>query len=416
MLQTTDILILGGGASGLAAAVTAKRIAPNLHITILEHNDKVGKKLLVTGNGRCNLGNAALQTNAYCGTVSALLPRILSETDRTEDFFRSMGLFCRKDTEGRLYPRSNQAASVLDTLRLTCDQLHVESICNCEITALRHQKTSFSVNTTKGSICAGTVICASGGLAAPKTGSDGSCFPFLRSLGHCISPCQPALVPFETDLKLTRPLKGVRLTAAVSACSPKGECLFCETGEVQFNECTISGICVMNLSAKCINQIPAYLSLNLLPGYSVDQIAAMLWELYAVRTDWKLENFFTGLFPKKAALSLLRYAGISLPLDTAIYQLTPLQIEQLTACCQDWRFPIRQRKGWQEAQVMAGGISLNEIDEKLQSRRINGLFFAGEILDIHGICGGYNLEWAWHSGQYAAMHAVQSLSEENETI
>lgn len=411
-MKTTDILIFGGGASGLAAAVTAKRIAPNFHVTILEHGKRVGKKLLATGNGRCNLGNVHFPCkDAYSGTVVALLPEIDARTEDTKNFFRSMGLLCRQDAEGRLYPRSNQASTVLDALRLSCCSYGVDIICDCEIQSLKKSKDTFLIETSLGTFLAYTVICTPGGVAAPQTGSDGSLFSLLKVFGHSFTKMTPALVGMEAESKELKILKGVRIAAAVSACSSNGTQLFTERGEVQFNEHSLSGICVMNLSAKCNHQNPAYLSLNLLPEYTAEQISALLWELYAARTDWELEDFLTALFPKKAGFALLRYAGIHLPQDAPVHQLTPMDIEKLTRCCQNWRFTVTGRGDWKEAQVTCGGIPLCEIDTSLQSVYAKGLFFAGEILDIHGICGGYNLDWAWHSGQYAVNHTVKYLKE-----
>ncbi len=414
-MKTIDILILGGGASGLAAAVAVKKSAPNLHVVILEHNARVGKKLLATGNGRCNLGNCQSHNSAYYGTVTPILPEVFAETESAEAFFRSMGLFCRQDADGRLYPKSNQASAVLDTLRFTCELSGVNTICDCHVTAIKKCNDRITVETTCGTLSSRTVICASGGMAASKTGSDGSIFALLQTLGHKCTTLTPALVPFETNSKLTNPLKGTRITAVVSAYSSTGQCLCCERGEVQFNEHTISGICVMNLSAKCAECNPAYLSLNLLPDYTTEKVTALLWELYAVRANWRIGDFLTGLFPQKVKLPLLHFAGIALPQDAMVYQLLPQQLEHLAICCQDWRFPITGRCDWQDAQVTAGGIPLTEIDERLQSRIVSGLFFAGEILDIHGICGGYNLDWAWHSGQYTAHSAIQYLTERKLT-
>lgn len=412
MQKTTDILIIGGGASGLAAAVAAKRTAPQLDVTILEKNAKVGKKLLATGNGRCNLGNSNLKTKAFYGSCTRLLPSVLENTLSSQQFFRTMGLCCRKDLEGRLYPHSNQAVSVLDALRLSCEQLAVHMICDSQVVDFSVMKEQFMVSCSECDYHAKAVICAFGGFAAPKTGSDGNAFAWMRKLGHHTTDTLPALVPFYTVSKLTQPLKGVRIAAEVSACTKEGKCLFRERGEVQFNAASLSGICVMNLSAMCIQTEPDFLSLNLLPDDTLEQVGALLWELYGTRTEWFLEDWLTGMFSKKVGIQLLRNSGIQRNATDKVYLLTPQEIEQVAYCCQNWCFPVIGRGNWQEAQVTAGGISVDQIDDSLQSLYCKGLFFSGEMLDIHGVCGGYNLEWAWRSGQLAAQNAVKFCAGE----
>lgn len=406
-MQITDIIIVGGGASGLAAAIAAKRCCPNLEVTILERNARIGKKLLVTGNGRCNLGNNENMKSSYRGTLTKLLPHIFSQTQDAETFFQSMGLYCRQESNGRLYPYSNQAATVLDALRFTVEQAGVLICSSCAVTALHRKKNYFEVDSQKGKIAAKAVIVATGGLAAPKTGSDGAALTWLFDLGHCFSNCKPALVPFYTDPCLVHPLKGVRISAKVSAWSEQKKLLAEDIGEVQFTERTLSGICVMNLSACCTQEEPTEISLCLLPELSEDQLKSLLWEIYASRAAWKLEDWLTGLFPKKVSMQLIRTSGIALSFDTPVYHVMPSQLEQLAKICQTWRFPVISRGSWQEAQVTSGGIPANEVDVLLQSQKNKGLFFAGEILDLHGNCGGYNLNWAWQSGQYAGQNAAQ---------
>lgn len=410
----TNLLISGGGASGLAAAVAAKRIFPDLKVCILEKNARIGKKILVTGNGRCNLGNYHAELDAYHGSFTKILPNISKNTLDAETFFQSMGLICRREADGRLYPHSNQATSVLDALRLTVDQLQVEILCDCAVKSIQKEKEEFVVETSHGTVISDCVIVTTGGYAAPKTGSDGSVFQILHSFGHCTTEIKPALVAFYTEPNLVRSLKGVRVSAAVSAWSSRGKRLCEEIGEVQFTEHSISGICVMNLSAKCVENDPAYLSLNLLSTYTAEQVTALLWDIYAVRTEWKIEDWLTGLFSKKIGLQLLHTAHIAASFQAPVYTITPTEIERIAVLCQDWRFPVISRGGWQEAQVTAGGIPLEEVDETLQSKLVAGLFFAGEILDLHGNCGGYNLNWAWQSGQFAAKSAIQYLQDQKE--
>ena len=268
---------------------------------------------------------------------------------------------------------------------------------------------TLEAETTQGVYSASAVILAAGGFAAPKTGSDGSAFSWLKQLGHTIVPVKPALVPFYTEPKLVHPLKGIRISAS-------GTVLAKDTGEVQFTERTISGICVMNLSARCCKEEPAMLSLRLLPNIAPQKIESILWELYGIRANWKQEDWLSGLFPKKVGIQLLRAAGITASLENPVYQITQSQLEQVAENILSWKFPVLSRGGWSESQVTAGGISANETDDTLQSKMMEGLFFAGEILDLHGDCGGYNLNWAWQSGQFAGKNAAEYIRNEVKTI
>lgn len=398
-----DVLICGGGASGLAAAIAIKQSDPNLRVCITEKNARVGKKILITGNGRCNIGNAQEELAAYHGTVIRYLPEIWEATLDTESFFLKMGLYCHHEKDGRLYPSSNQAASVLDALRFMADHLGVETRCTCAITNLEKKNGFFYAETANDTILeARAVILAVGGFAAPKTGSDGSSFVWLQRLGHHAVNLKPALVTLRTNTEFVRALKGIRVHALVTAYDGNHKKLAEESGEVQFTERGLSGICVMNLSGKCCSPDPAYLSLQLLPGKKAEQIVSMLWDLYAARAEWRLEDFLTGLFPKKIGIQLLQRSNIHLSLQDPVYRLTQSEIEQIASICQNWCFPVLGRGGWNDAQVTAGGIPVDEIDSTLQSKKIPGLFFAGEMLDLCGDCGGYNLNWAWRSGQYVA--------------
>ena len=414
---TTDIMIIGGGASGLAAAVAAKRFCPELSVTILERNSRVGKKILATGNGRCNLGNISTDSRYYYGSCKKYWNTIIEQTQPAEAFFQSMGLYCRRESDGRLYPCSNQAASVLDALRLTIEQEGISDVCDCLVSDIQQTESGILAKTTQGDFLASAAIVTTGGFAAPKTGSDGSAFSWLLNLGHHCNAPKPALVHFLTKPVLLRLLKGIRLSAEVTAISENGTVLAVDTGEVQFTERTISGICVMNLSAACVGQEPAAICLRLLPEIPEQRLLPLLWELYGVRTNWKLEDWLTGLLPKKAGIQLLRSAGIAMSMDTPVYEITPQQLEQVVKTILTWKFPVFSRGSWQEAQVTSGGIPAEEIDADLQSHLVNSLFFAGEILDFHGNCGRYNLNWAWQSGQFSGENAAkQILQKRGDTV
>lgn len=408
MKQTTDLLIIGGGASGLAAAVAARRFFPAVSVCVAEQNHRVGKKILATGNGRCNLGNdgSGTQNNPYSGTMCKYIPEIWKNTKDSVAFFREMGIIVRHEEDGRLYPSSNQAASVLDALRITAEQEDVFLHCDSRVTNITPKKSGFSVQIGDESWTAEALLFSTGGFAAPKTGSDGCAFPILSRLGCKMTQMQPALVPVETDPGLLRFLKGVRVSGMVKALSESETELAAEQGEIQFTPHALSGICVMNLTAKCAESDLKWIEANLFPQDTGEQMEAILWELYAVRAQWKLEDWLTGLLPKKAGMQLLRSCGILLPFDAPVYRVNAEELKNLAYLCQHWRFPVWGRGTWNEAQVTAGGISVQSVKRDLQASFCPGIFFAGEILDVHGICGGFNLDWAWRSGQYAGKNAA----------
>ena len=410
-----DIIVIGAGASGLAAAISAKQCSPELDVIVLERNPKIGKKLLVTGSGRCNLGNVARSGDAYHGSLTELLPLIISKTQDSEAFFWNMGLYCRHEDEGRIYPYTNQAKTVVDTLCHMAEQLNIPLYCESTACDIRFKDNRFEIDSENDTFSASAIIVATGGFAAPRTGSDGNTFALLPMLGHKFTPPKPALIPYYTDVRIVEPLKGIRIPAKVSLLSEQEEVLAEDTGEVQFTLQTISGICVMNASVRCEKEEePAFISLRLLPELSSQQMENFFWDMYALRSTWKLERFLSGIFHKKIGMRLIRDSGIKLRFSEPVHMITPQQMQMLLQTCQDWRFPILSRGKWRDAQVTAGGIPLHEVDDLLQSKFTPGLFFAGEVLDLHGECGGYNLNWAWESGQYAGQNAAKLVQEQQK--
>ena len=255
-MKHTDILIIGGGASGLAAAIAAKRTDKTKSVTVLEHLPKVGKKILATGNGRCNLGNMNAAEHAYTNMRFASYAIEKYGTDKLVEFFESTGLYTRADSEGRLYPMSNSAASVLDALRFECENLGVVFCCEEKATEIKKCTDGFTVN---GAYRAKSVIIATGGKSAPSQGSDGSGYPLLKSLGHKITALSPSLVQIKTDTAKIKSLKGVRAKASLTL-STGGK----SDGEILFTDYGVSGIAAMDLSRFVKPDVKAELSIDLL--------------------------------------------------------------------------------------------------------------------------------------------------------
>ncbi len=393
-----QLIIIGGGAAGLAAAVTASSYGME-DIVILEQSSRTGKKILATGNGRCNLSHTPVSDADYQGSVQAA--HILEEFGKAEDFFAALGLHCRQDEQGRIYPYSMTATAVLDALRLACARNGVEEICGARVTALFRGKGVWHVRTEEAEYSARAVIFAAGGYAAPKLGTDGSAWRLIEAIGIPLVPPRPVLCPILSDEAMLRPLKGLRAKAETSLRCGKNT-LYRENGEVQFTERALSGICIFNMAGLLQpEQLHRYtISLNLLPGIPCEETLSMLYAFQAVRFDADCEAMLTGILQKPLARLLLKQCGIRL--DTPCASLHGGQMQQITARLHDLCFPVRGTADWNQAQATAGGVSGDALDANLQVKAHPGLYIVGEAADVHSLCGGYHLHWAWASGAHAA--------------
>ena len=394
-----DIAIIGGGASALAAAIEAAR--GGAFVYILEKLPRVGKKILVTGNGRCNLSNLAADINSFAGDKRIISPA-LERFGGVIDFFESMGLYTRADSEGRLYPMSNAATAVLDALRLESSRLGVAELCDFEAVSIEKDDL-FRITAADGrKVQAKKIILAFGGKAAPKQGTDGSAFRLLKPFGIRITSLSPALSPLTCSVNELRSLKGLRAQAAVSAYRD-GNMVAQSRGEVQFGDGALSGICVFDLAAYA----PDELSLDLMPEYTEDDIFRMLTDIIARREYASVEDAFTGLFNKRIAQCLIRRVS-KIPFDVPCSEIYPDVLHSLTTAIKDWRFPVGGGD-WEKAQVTSGGIDSSELTPELELHKLRGAYACGEALDVHGPCGGFNLHWAWASGRQAARGALDGL-------
>jgi len=396
MTTQFDIAIIGGGASGLAAAITAARLGAA--VVILEKLARVGKKILATGNGRCNLGNLSQELDAYWGSVE--LSPVLKAFPGESDFFRSLGVWVRPDEAGRLYPASFQAASVLDALRLECTRLGVAEICDFPVREITQSKDGFVLTSDTGqSAAARRVILAAGGAAGAQFGTSGDGVRLARELGHQVTDCYPALAPIPVEARRVRGLKGIRVQAEVTALRD-GQIVDREAGQVQFADDALTGICVFNLA----HLRPDILALDLLPWCKDAQ--GLLAEILNHRAGAALEDVLTGLFPKRIGQVLIK-ACTDQPLTAPASVLKTAEITALAKLMKEWQFPARPADNWDMAQVTAGGVT--GVLSTLESPLLPGLYFAGEVLDVHGDCGGFNLRWAWASGWTAGECAARGL-------
>ena len=419
MIQT-DLTVIGGGASGMTAAICAA--AKGLHVTIIEHNQRVGKKILSTGNGRCNLSNVNVSASDYRGSGTALLQGVLDRygTEETAAFFRRIGVPLRTE-EGRIYPRTMQAKTVLDALRFEIDRQEIGLRTEETITSVKKSGNRFLLLTSTGDkIETNALLFAVGGKAAPKSGSDGSANRLIRSLGHSITEQQPALTPLVTDAPYRRALKGLRIDGTAEL-YVNGAIVQKEQGQIQFTETGISGIPVFDLSGAASEALSAHqtvqVCLDFLPDLRISQVEEELLERIHTFSGDRIETILNGFLPKKLVIELCKICGMR-PSDSLAalfpdmapehYSLMPLpgQLREFAWQCKGLFQHITGTMGFDPAQTTAGGIPAGELTPDLESAIVPGLFFAGEIIDLCGRCGGYNLQWAWSSGMAAADAAL----------
>ena len=408
------ILILGGGAAGLAAALAAAQAAPSARVTVLERNPKVGKKLLATGNGRCNLDNTAIAPEKYFTADLAALRPLLAAVDAAAPlaWFEQLGLYTRTDEAGRVYPYSNQAADVLALLELHLQRHKVQLRTGCTVSTLRQSKGGYAVQFTTAeggteSLRADAVICAMGGAAGPQFGTDGFGTRFAAACGGQMYPLYPCLTALQCA-KPNKSLAGIRAKAAARLLDGD-RVLAEEMGEVQFTDYGLSGICIMQLSGLLApGHSPKHpaVELDLFPAVPETELAALFAARALLLAEDTAAAFWLGLLHGKLGRAL--WAAAALP-DTAPHALPAGSWQKLAHTAKHWRFEGLTPCGWRQAQTTGGGLALTEVEPTFQFKGCPGLYFVGETLDCAGSCGGFNLHWAFGSGLAAGRDAAKHL-------
>lgn len=397
------LIVIGAGAAGMACAISATE--QGHEVLLLERMDRVGKKILATGNGRCNLMNTG-EPRYPRGEKFAKAVLAQCGAEEQKDFWQSLGLRMREEEGGRVYPSSGQASTVLDTLRLALDTHGVVVRTCVNVQSVRKKGTGFAVYTAEGeTFHADRVVIAGGGKAQPKLGSDGSAFQLLQMLGHTIHPCRPALTAMNCDPKGLAGLSGIRVKAEVSVFQGR-KCLHREAGEVLFTDTGLSGVCIMNCSGY-IESLPCEAHLNLLPSLGLKDREDALHELLNRRkqlASQPMEQIMIGLCVPRLASALCKKAGVRWK-DRFCRELTDQEATSLAETIAAFCIPVLSLRGFEQAQVTRGGASCEEFDpHTMQSRLVPGLYAAGEVLDVDGECGGYNLLFAFGSGILAGKH------------
>ncbi len=396
------VLVIGGGAAGLAAAIAAAECGDR--VTVLERMDRVGRKILATGNGRCNLMNTGEARFPGGGVMAEAVLKRCGAVEQTR-FWQHLGLRLRQEEGGRVYPVSGMASTVLDTLRLAADALGVETVTGVQVTGLFKARHGWTVMAGEQKWKAERVIVAGGGCAQPKLGSDGSCWLLLQDVGHRMVPVRPALTQIITETAPIRGLSGIRVRTEVRVTRDGSE-RYREQGELLFADYGVTGVCVM----QCARYVEAgdILHVDLIRGMGFDGAEAFRQELHRRRQMWgsiRLKEMLTGLCVPRLAEALLRAAGIERAGEGAVSAISPAQMERLVSGAADFTLTVRGVKGFDSAQVTAGGIAADEFDPAtMASLMAPGIHAAGEVLDVDGDCGGFNLMFAFGSGILAGLN------------
>jgi len=398
------VIVIGGGASGLVAALTAAQNKEN-RVLLLERQQRLGRKLLATGNGRCNLTNTAASPAHYHGEDPSFVAEALARFTPADTlaFFRSLGLLTVEEYGGRIYPLSDSANSVLDVLRFAVERAGVEVHAPCCVTGVKRTgRAGFAVNCENDErFSCDALIVACGGAAGGKLGGVKDGYELLGSLGHKRTKLYPALVQLVTATDYPRALKGVRADAAVTLRRGK-ETLARSAGEVQFTDSGVSGPAVFDVSraaATCGGE-GIEIAFDFFRGRDSGELTDMLRARRAALPNLEAGDLLTGMLHNRLGKMLVKAAGFhgSVPLSA----LNDRALSSVLDVCRDFTLPVRGTAGFDSAQVTAGGVSTAQFDRRtMQSRLVPGLYACGEVLDIDGDCGGFNLQWAWSSGAAA---------------
>lgn len=400
-----NIIVVGGGAAGIIAAISARRNGCN--VTILEKNDRVGKKILATGNGRCNYTNINLSTINYHGKNPKFTYSALGSfnVDMTIQFFERLGITPFVEEGGKVFPMSLQSSSVLDVLRLEMENLGIKIKLQANVRKIKKDK-DFTLELESGEKIRGSkVIIATGGKAMPASGSDGSGYNLVKELGHTIVETFPGLVQLKLEGNIFKNLKGVKFPGrAMLSCGNKF--LLEDFGDILFTDYGISGPPILQISRTAIeylnNKKDVRLKISIINSKSKEELFDYLDKRFILMKNRTIEEALIGLINKRLIPTILKEVGIKK--DKKVSAISKKEIKDISGILTNWEFKISGSKDWKDAQVTAGGVSTDEVDSKtMESKKCRGLYIVGELLDIDGDCGGFNLQWAWSSGYIAGI-------------
>ncbi len=395
--------IIGGGASGMAAALAAAE-NPNAQVIVFERQARVGRKLQATGNGRCNLSNLHAANGGFHGSQAAFADYAISEFPPEDvlEWFKGLGLFTVAEASGRVYPYSDQANSVVDVLRFALEKPNIQLLTGAEVLKVKKIGDGFSVETAEEAFCCHKLIIACGGLAGTKLGGSMAGYKLLGKLGHHCTRLRPALVQIKTDWNGIASLKGVRANCCAQIFHD-GKLFAESTGELQLTEMGLSGPVIFEISRDvCQDKGNWVCRLDFLPDISGEILLEALRRRR--ETNLLVEELLTGILHNRLGRVLTKMAGVQT--GHYIKDLDEAELLAVANTVKGFEVNLTEPLGMDSAQVTAGGILTSEFDETtMESRLVPGLYACGEVLDIDGDCGGYNLQWAWSSGRLAGLQA-----------
>lgn len=409
-----DLIIVGGGASGLTAAIIAKDFG--MDVAIVEGTDRIGKKILATGNGRCNITNNKIAhpyTTYHSNNKDFFINTLNTLTvEDTQNLFLSLGLPLTELENGKMYPKSLQASSVVDIFRMALEDRQIPLYTNCKINSITKKKNFnlFTNNEEYDSFSCKKLILSCGGKSAVKTGSDGTGYKLAKSLGHSITDTVPGIVQLKLDYPYLKALSGVKFDGSVSILI-NDEIVRTETGEILFTDYGISGPPILQLSyyaAKALNEkSKVTLRVDMFPNESKEDVDNFFTSHFSMFSYREISSALIGTINKKLIPTILKDSGIKdihLPCSNIDWK----HINNLISKFKRWDFNCIDTNGFGNAQVTVGGVNTKEINKvTLESNLVDNLYFCGEILDVHGDCGGFNLQWAWSSGYVAGKSASE---------
>ena len=398
-MHNEKMIIIGAGAAGLVAAISSARAG--MQVLVLEQNNKTGKKILVSGNGKCNIDNKYISLHRFHSQNPAFVKEVLKEHNFpvVEKFFTSIGLELVEGEEGKMFPMSLQASSVVELLEYEAIQSGVEIICDCTVTGIDKQEETFTVETSQGSKTCAHLVIASGSPAAPQLGGSNAGYAFATKMGHTLVPRYPSLVQLCSDETWVKGCAGVKV-AGLARLYANGEYITEKKGDLLFTNYGISGLAILDLSREVSTRLAGFdyceLSLDLIPDLSKEQLSNLLLGRVHKESEKPIYLWLQGILHKKLITSILEQSKSRVHIEKEINRK---EINKLVHTIKNLKLSISDTRGFKGAEVATGGINTTEIHpQTMESKLVPNLYFAGEILDVDGDRGGFNFHFAWVSG------------------
>jgi predicted Rossmann fold flavoprotein len=398
------MIIIGAGATGLCAAITIARAGRK--VTLLEQNSKIGKKILVSGNGKCNIDNRYIDNKRFHSQDPKFIEEVLNGYDykSVESFFTSIGLELIEGKEGKMFPMSLQASSVVELLEYEAKRVGVQIICDCAVTSIDKKDNTFIVETTQGIMKCEKLLLASGSPAAPQLGGSNSGYAFATKMGHTLIPRHPSLVQLCSEENWVKSCAGVKI-AGIAQLYANGEYITEKKGDLLFTNYGISGLAILDLSREVSIHLGNYdyceLNLDLIPELSKEKLSNLLLNRIQKESEKPLSLWLQGVINKKLIPIIVAQSKCKAKIES---DLNRKEINKLVHAIKNLKLSINDTKGFAGAEVATGGINTTEVNPKtMESKLVPNLFFAGEILDVDGDRGGFNFHFAWVTGMRVAL-------------